>query len=95
MIVFTILGIGENKMKKLCLFLCVVVMFLGIVACPSENPTTTVGQSTLSSNSVTASDAVSGTIGNDVSPAPEPATLVLLGTGLVGLAGLGRKKFKK
>lgn len=28
-------------------------------------------------------------------PIPEPATMMLLGTGLIGIAGLGRKKFKK
>ena len=28
-------------------------------------------------------------------PVPEPATILLFGSGLVGLAGFGRKKFKK
>lgn len=33
--------------------------------------------------------------GYTASPVPEPTTMLLLGSGLIGLAGVGRKKFKK
>ena len=48
----------------------------------------------------TASTVVSKTvIGNTIdggpSPVPEPATYLLIGTGLVGLTVIGQKRFKK
>jgi len=81
-------------MKKLFMVLCVVIMFFGIVGCPSsDDPGTTSSFTPTTSTTVASSDGLS--TGDTPHATPEPATLILLGTGLVGLAGYGRKRFKK
>jgi hypothetical protein len=81
-------------MKRFFLFLCVVIMFFGIVGCPSDDANTVAPQS-FKSTPVTASPPAGGSSDTSPSPVPEPATLILLGSGLVSFVALGRKKFKK
>jgi len=84
-------------MKKIFMVLCVLIMFFGIVGCPSSDDPATTSSFKSTTSTPVATNEVSGSIGDTGAnnPVPEPATLILLGSGLVGLAGVGRKKFFK
>lgn len=90
-------------MKKYFIFLCVLIMLFGIAGCPDNDAQLTsstpsvvknVGDNTsgVSQISTVNDDISSGSGGSTV---PEPTTLALLGVGLIGLVGFGRKKIKK
>jgi len=81
---------GDDKMNKILMFLCAVLIFFGIVSCPSPD---NLANKESFSTQVTTADGSS--IGDQSLATSEPATLLLLGTGLVVLAMIGRKKFKK
>ena len=72
-------------MKKLFMILCVVIMFFGIVGSTSSDD--------LTPKATKSSVVTKSKIGDDVaSPVSTPATLLLLGFGLIGLAKFGQKK---
>lgn len=81
-------------MKKLLVFLCVVFLVFGVIGC-KKSGTTNTGSSVGSIASIDTAPGPDTAVSQEVASIPEPATILLLGSGLVVIAGIGRKKFFK
>ena len=77
-------------MKKLLIFLCVVFLVLGVVGCNEESR-----DSKYSSYIASSNNPLDEGGNSDIASVPELATILLFGSGLVGLGMAGRKKFFK
>lgn len=80
-------------MKKIIMFLYIMIIFFGFLGCPTpDDPPPKTTTSSVLAKSQVGNDTSDG---EGISLVPEPVTLILLGSGLVGLAVFGRKKNKK
>ena len=81
-------------MKKIIMVLYImIIIFWVFLGCPTpDDPPPKTTTSSVLAKSQVGNDTSDG---EGISLVPEPVTLILLGSGLVGLAVFGRKKNKK
>jgi hypothetical protein len=91
-------------MKKLFMLIFIIMVFSGIAGCPSSDDpapnfvhTSIVTEPDTGNNNTSNGNTLGGDTlnGGQPSSVPEPASLILLGIGLVGLAAFGRNKIFK